>query len=185
MIVIKPITKLDLDDLHRLSTGYISHARYVVSRKEEGDSFALELQLAPLAQPYYKRWDRPDEEITAIYKQAAASGFSFGAYDGQLCVGIILAEPHHWNNSLWVWELHVAQSHRRRGIGRRLVESVAGKARPAGFRIIVCETQNSNVPAINFYRNVGFAIEGIDISYYTNDDYPDGEMAIFMKMRLG
>jgi len=189
MIVIKPLTTLNREDLYRLSSGYTADARYDVRRRESGETFALELQLEPLPQPYHKLWDRPDEELLVTYHQAAASGFSFDAYDEQLadqpCVGIALAEPQQWNKSLWVWELHVAESHRRRGIGRQLVESLAGKARSAGFRVIVCETQNTNVPAIHFYRQVGFGIEGVDISYYTNEDYPDGEIAIFMKKRLG
>lgn len=90
-----------------------------------------------------------------------------------------------WNKSLWVWEFHVAEMYRRRGLGRRLMDALAGRAKAAGLRTIVCETQNTDVPAIDFYRAVGFSIEGIDVSYYTNDDLlPGGEVAIFMKRRL-
>ncbi len=42
---------------------------------------------------------------------------------------------------------------------------------------------NTLVPAIDFYRAVGFAVEGIDLSYYTNDDL-NNEVAVFMKRRL-
>jgi streptothricin acetyltransferase len=54
-------------------------------------------------------------------------------------------------------------------------------SRETGLRAIVCETQNTNVPAIDFYRHIGFTLEGIDLSFYTNDDYLNGEVAIFMK----
>ena len=57
-------------------------------------------------------------------------------------------------------------------------------ATAAGLRTIVCETQNTNVPAIQFYRKLGFRMEGIDISYYTNNDLPDGEIAVFMKKQI-
>jgi len=53
-----------------------------------------------------------------------------------------------------------------------------------GLRIIVWETQTTNVPAIRAARRLGFQLESIDISYYTNADYPAGEMAVFMKRRL-
>jgi ribosomal protein S18 acetylase RimI-like enzyme len=49
--------------------------------------------------------------------------------------------------------------------------------------VMVCET-NTNVPAISFYRQVGFSMDGVDLSYYTNRDLTDGEVAIFMKRKL-
>jgi len=64
------------------------------------------------------------------------------------------------------------------------MEALAEKARKAGLRTIVCETQTTNAPAIRFYRKLGFNIEGIDLSCYSNEDFPDGEIAIFMKRRL-
>ena len=64
------------------------------------------------------------------------------------------------------------------------MEALAEKGRAIGLRTIVCETQNTNVPAIEFYRKVGFTVEGIDLSYYTNDDVLNGEVAVFMKRGL-
>jgi streptothricin acetyltransferase len=184
MIDRRLLTKLKLDDLHRLVTGYTSEARYQISKTESDQEFVLALELVSLEQPYCKHFEPPDTETLERYRDLTALGFSFGAYDGEQCVGIALAEPCNWNRSLWVWELHVAETHRRRGVGRQLVEALTEKARVTGLRVLVCETQNTNVPAINFYRKVGFHIEGIDLSYYSNDDFPDGEIAVFMKKRL-
>jgi ribosomal protein S18 acetylase RimI-like enzyme len=58
------------------------------------------------------------------------------------------------------------------------------KAREANLRIAYCETQNTNVPAIRFYRKLGFRMEALNLSLYTNEDYPDGEIALFMKRKL-
>ena len=53
------------------------------------------------------------------------------------------------------------------------------------LRALVCETQSLNVPAIRFYRKMGFTLDGIDLSYYTNEDYhPTQNVAIFMKYKL-
>jgi ribosomal protein S18 acetylase RimI-like enzyme len=49
---------------------------------------------------------------------------------------------------------------------------------------MVAETQTTNVPAICFYRQAGFEFGGIDLSYYTNRDRIDGEVALFMKRKL-
>lgn len=184
MIEIRPVAELNIDDLYRLVTGYTSRAKYRISKRESDKQFSLSLALIPLAQPYLKRYDHLDKESVENYRQIAALGFSFGAYAGGQCVGIALAEPHRWNGSLWVWELHVAESHRRRGVGRQLIETLAEKAREVGLRTVVCETQNTNVPAIQFYHSVGFRIEGVDLSYYSNEDFPDGEIALFMKRRV-
>lgn len=64
------------------------------------------------------------------------------------------------------------------------MEALADRARKADLRIMVCETQNTNVPAIEFYRKVSFEVEGIDLSYYSNNDVTNGEVAIFMKKKL-
>lgn len=184
MIDIKPLVRLNPDDLHRLVTGYVSDAKYQVSKTESVNKLVLRLELLPLSQPFRKRYDHLDVETLEQYRRLPPLGFSFGAYEDGLCVGLALAESRDWNKSLWVWELHVAETHRRRGIGRRLLEALAEKGRAAGLRTLVCETQNSNMPAIQFYRSAGFKIEGIDLSYYSNNDFPDGEIALFMKKRL-
>ena len=179
-----PLAKFNPDDLLRLVTGYTSDAKYAVSKSESVRRFTIALELVSLPQPFHKRYDHLDAETMKHYQRILALGFSFGAYDEDLCMGFTIAEPRYWNKSLWVWELQVAKTHRRRGIGRRLVNELAEKARGAGLRSIVCETQNTNVPAIRFYRKVGFNIEGIDLSYYSNNDFPDGEIALFMKKRI-
>jgi streptothricin acetyltransferase len=174
MIEIRPVTHLNEDDLHRLVRGYIADAVYRVGKSEGEGQFVLTLELVTLPRPFVKQFD-VEPGTLALYRAVPQHGFSFAAYDGDLCAGIALAEPHHWNQSLWVWEFHVAESHQRQGIGRQLMEALAQKAEAAGLRTIVCETQNSNVPAIRFYSCLGFHIEGIDLSYYSNNDFPDGE----------
>ena len=144
---------------------------------------SFDLRLVTLNETYVKRFHYNDETLQQ-YSTVLNSGYSFGAYDGNLLVGLAIAEGHRWNRSLSVHEFHVAETHRNQGVGRRLMEYVVEEAGRAGFRIIVCETQNTNPTAINVYRKLGFRVEGVDISFYSNDDYPEGEIAVFMKRRL-
>jgi ribosomal protein S18 acetylase RimI-like enzyme len=156
---------------------------YVVQKTESEMNTGISLEWVDLEKPYVKRWETDQRELARL-QAAVLEGFSWAAYDGELVVALAIAEPRRWNRSLWVWDLHVAETHRRQGIGRRLIETLADCANQAGFRVLVCETQNTNAPAIAFYRQVGFEIDGIDLSYYTNADMTDGEVAIFMKRKL-
>jgi streptothricin acetyltransferase len=184
MIKLLPLTQITLSDLQRIASGYSSDAKYAVTYTDSENHVSFNLQPVLLDKPYTKQYDHYDEETLELYNRALGDGYSFGAYDGDLLAGLIIAEPRRWNLSIWVWEFHVAESYCHRGIGKRSMESVAEKASKEGFRTIVCETQNTNSNAIIIYRKLGFRMEGVDISYYTNEDYPNGETAVFMKRRL-
>lgn len=183
MIEFKPLERLDADEWAILQAGYVSTARYAVAKDETPELTMIRLELIPLARPYIKRWDYNAEDV-ARYTPLLANGFSWGAYEGRPLAGLAIAEPHAWNRVLWVWEFHVAEGRRGQGIGRQLMEHLAQRAQAAGLRALVCETQNTNPRAINFYRQTGFTLEGVDLSYYTNDDAIEGEVAIFMKRKL-
>jgi ribosomal protein S18 acetylase RimI-like enzyme len=184
MIEIHSLTQLDSTDLKRVASGYSSNGKHVVTYSDSESHTSFDLQFVTLNQPYVKKFDDYDNETLKRYDQILNNGYSFGAYENNVLVGFIISEPREWNRSLWVFEFHVAETHRNRGIGKRLMEFVAENARRKGLRTIVCETQKTNANAIEVYRKLGFSLEGIDISYYSNNDYPDGEIAVFMKRRL-
>jgi ribosomal protein S18 acetylase RimI-like enzyme len=184
MIEVRVLTELKLNDLRRVASGYCSDSKYVVAYTESQDQVSFDLQLTALEKPFSKTYDHFDAETLERYDAILEGGYSFGAYDGGLLVGLVIAEARLWNHSLSVNEFHVTATHRNSGIGKRLMEAVTTKALRAGLRTIVCETQNTNAVAIQVYRKLGFTVEGIDISYYSNADFPDGEIAVFMKKRL-
>jgi ribosomal protein S18 acetylase RimI-like enzyme len=183
IIKIRPLDTLNRDDIQRLNIGYVSPAKYIVHKDETPQRTMITLELVQLEQPYIKRWETDEEEYAQLAR-TVQEGFTLGAFDDRQMVGIAIAEPRRWNRSMWVWEFHVAQEYRRKGIGKRLMDELTERAREAGMRVLVCETQNTNVPAIMFYRSVGYEIHGIDLSYYTNTDFPNGEVAIFMKKKV-
>jgi ribosomal protein S18 acetylase RimI-like enzyme len=183
MIAIGPLNALTLEDLRRTASGYISAERYRVEHTESDQLITFDLKLEALAAPYVKKYAF-DEDTMAAYKPLLGNGFTFGVFAEKLLIGLAISEVYRWNNSLWIHDFHIAEEYRGRGLGRQLMHAVENAARQAGIRIIACETQNKNVPAINFYRRIGFSLEGIDLSHYRNSDHPDGEIAVFMKMRL-
>jgi ribosomal protein S18 acetylase RimI-like enzyme len=183
MIRIAKLTQIDSKRLRALTAGYTSPAKYVVSKTESEEVTTITLTLSPIDPPYVKRFGK-DEELEAHYDEILKQGLSLGAYDGNELIGIAIAEKREWNKSMWVWDFHIDADYQGQGIGTKLMNTLAKNAMEADLRVMVCETQNTNVPAINFYRKVGFEIEGLDLSYYTNKDVEEGEVAIFMKRKL-
>lgn len=185
MIQIRPLHQLNASDAQRLIFGYTSDAKYAMKREVRGNGWTFTLDRVQLPQTYVKRYDHVNAVTVCEFQRLVALGFSFGAYDGNHCVALAIASREDWNKSYWVHELHVAQTHLRRGIGRFLVDALATKGRATGLRTLCCETQTTNVPAIDFYLRVGFQLEGLDLSKYRNTDYPDGEIMLAMKKPLG
>ena len=160
--------------------GYTSSAVYRVEKSENDIQTVISLNLIQLPTPYVKKWESTSEQETD-YSNIVEKGLSLGVYDEDRLVGIAIAEKQEWNRTLWVWEFHIDMQYQRRGIGRQLMDRLEDIGRENGCRVMVCETQNTNVPAIRFYRSVGFKIGAIDLSYYTNRDMTDFEVAVFMK----
>jgi ribosomal protein S18 acetylase RimI-like enzyme len=57
--------------------------------------------------------------------------------------------------------LIVAPGRRRQGIGRVLLEAMLGEARQRGLRGVVAVVQETNVPALSFFRAAGFEESGV------------------------
>lgn len=183
MIEIRPLHSLL--GLSNLITGYTSEQKYQITRTETSDQVIFSMQLIQLEQPYVKHFDNYlDVETFRRYADFLRQGLSLGVYDRDELVGVGISEAQAWNNSMWVWEFHVAESHRGRGIGEQLMKGLVAKGQAANLRAIFCETQTTNVPAIRFYHKMGFTCDGLNLSFYTNEDWPDGEVAVFMKKTL-
>ena len=73
----------------------------------------------------------------------------------------------------------VAESCRRRGVGKKLLKKLETEAKERGARVILLEVRVSNAPAMTMYLKEGF--KGI---YVRPRYYPDGENAVVMQKEL-
>ena len=73
----------------------------------------------------------------------------------------------------------VAESCRRRGVGKKLLKKLETEAKERGARVILLEVRVSNAPAMTMYLQEGF--KGI---YVRPRYYPDGEDAVVMQKEL-
>ncbi len=183
MIQIKELKILDIEKSRAIATGYTSEYVYEITKEENAQKIVFSLIRKKLHSPLIKE-DMLDEGLFKHYKEIISNGFCYGVYAKNEMIGIALAEKEDWNNSLWIWEFHIDEKYRRMGLGTKLMNKIEEIAKDQHIRIMICETQNNNVRAINFYRKIGFEVEGIDLSYYSNQDIDKGEIAIFMKKKL-
>ncbi|MSR83028.1 MAG: GNAT family N-acetyltransferase [Candidatus Latescibacteria bacterium] len=103
---------------------------------------------------------------------------------GPELVGFTGVKYEAWNRRMGVGHLYVAPQHRGKGIGRGLIESAVNYARTTEARCLWLETQNTNYPAIQFYRRAGFRLCGLDESLYDPLGLGRGEVALFFARDL-
>jgi len=103
--------------------------------------------------------------------------------DGQLVGRLSLArDPHPASHHVADLGLMVAASHRRRGVGRMLLEQAAAWAQESDVRKLELHVFPWNEPAIRLYETFGFEREGVRREHYRRDgEYVD---AILMAYRL-
>jgi ribosomal protein S18 acetylase RimI-like enzyme len=180
-VSLRPLRQPDLAQLPIVITGYITAETYTIHKQESESETAVTLKLVSLSAPKTITYDHLDKEELDRLAAIVAEGLSVGAFAGERLVGVAIASAEAWNRSLRVWEFHVAESFRGRGIGRQLMAKVVATAVSQNLRVIVCETQSSNVPAIRAYRKLGFVLDAIDLSFYSNEDMEKESVAVFMK----
>lgn len=184
MIEIRSLTAFDPLTYQQISTGYIAQTVYEVKKHESRTRTVFSLERVERREPFVKRWEHTADDLATLGR-LVEMGYSLGAYEGEVLVGYAFCEPRLWNKTLWLVELEVAASFRSQRIGTQLMQAVFRMAEEGGFRCVGLETQNTNTRAIDFYYKNGFTIDGIDVSFYTNEDLHGGEVAVFMKRKVG
>lgn len=101
-----------------------------------------------------------------------------GALVGRLSVA---RDPHSASRHVADLGLMVAATHRRRGIGRALLDQAADWARDAGVRKLELHVFPWNEPAVHLYESFGFEREGYRKEHYARgDDVVDAILMAFV-----
>lgn len=77
------------------------------------------------------------------------------AYDGETPVACGALRPIS-DTEVEVKRMYVTESHRGRGVSRRVLEFLESKARGLGFRRLLLETGDQQTAAIGLYSSAGF-----------------------------
>lgn len=91
------------------------------------------------------------------------------AFDGEQPVGFVLAHElprrHGDPSKLFVYEVDVAETHRRRGIASALLARLAELARERRIRVGFVLTEHDNVAANALYRSAGLASSRVVVEW--------------------
>jgi RimJ/RimL family protein N-acetyltransferase len=146
-----------------------------VRRARPGDATALvELAEAVASEPEgwlvaEGAWRSVGEErryLRTIGRYPHAAVF-VAELDGRVIARLSLArDPHPASAHVADLGLMVAASHRRRGIGRALLDAAVEWARGAGVRKLELHVFPYNEPALALYEGFGFRREGVQKGHY-------------------
>jgi RimJ/RimL family protein N-acetyltransferase len=163
----------------------------IVRRAEPGDAAAL-VALAEEVGREEGRWiltssswrSVSDERRYLKAVQRHADAAVFVAEDGGRVVGrlSLARDPHPSSQHVADLGLMVAAGHRRRGIGKVLLEEAVRWARESRVRKLELHVFPWNEPALGLYESFGFEREGLRREHYARDgEYVD---AILMAYRV-
>jgi ribosomal protein S18 acetylase RimI-like enzyme len=156
----------DAAGIQAIDTSFTTDRVYRFGRERGGFGFSLPLLTrAPLTKSY------------ALPEADPREGAFVAEIDGAI-VGFAQVEPPAWNGRAAVRHLYVSPPYRGQGVGKALLDALAGQARASGTRCLWVETQNVNYPAVQFYLAMGFYLSGLDESFYDPVELP-GEFALF------
>lgn len=105
----------------------------------------------------------PDEAYD--FDRVSQKGCALAAYDGGVCVGLIVLEDRFWKY-MHVYDLKVAATARNKGVGKALVRAALEEACRRDYRGLYLEAQDNNLNACLFYVKTGFVIGGFDNRLY-------------------
>ena len=93
--------------------------------------------------------------------------------------GYIDIRAHAWNQILYINNLAITASYRRKGVGTRLMRAALDWGRQQKLRAAILDTSTKNYPAICFYQKQGFTFCG-----FNDQLYPNRDIALFFSINL-
>ncbi len=163
--------------------GYKTDKIYHVSKKCESNKINMELEIEQLDSLYEKEWKQNPDSFD-YFKDIIDQGLSIGCFENDRLIGFALIGYYAWNKSMWIENIRVAEPYHGKGVGKKLINELVNQGKLKKARILGLETQNTNYPAIEFYKKCGFEISGIDFGRYPQRENDRQQVAVLMQIEL-
>ncbi len=163
----------------RLPVSYTSGSYYDISVERTGDGFDIPIRKKKFDTPF-THVPEDGEYPDRLYEDWWENAQAYGMTENGRLLGAIEVCPEEWSNRLQITELFVDEKLRGLGYGKKLMNLAKEITVQNGYRVLMLETQSSNVNAVDFYLHEGFALIGFDTCCYTNRDLERKEVRFNM-----
>ncbi|MCB5163884.1 GNAT family N-acetyltransferase [Streptomyces bambusae] len=172
---VRPARPEDADGIDALDTSFSTGTVFEVAASGIG----FTLREVPVDPPLVKVFPDDDDDDDGDDSGGPYDRTLVAIAPGGELAGYVTVSHAPWNRRLTIEDIGIAPAHRRRGIGRLLVERAADLARSYGAAHLWLEVTNVNAPAIHAYLRLGFTFCGLDTTLY-DGTASAGEQALFM-----
>lgn len=162
----------DADSLCRIDSGFETNQVLELSQQDLSFSFEKAKRNPSVSKRY---------EFSLTPEVLDEADTSLVAIEKNVPIAYLVSVREEWNSRLVISHFYVDRNYRGRGAGRALFSELLRRI-PDRTRHVFVETQNVNLPAIAFYRKMGFAICGFDAALYDGEE--KGEVAIFLSLPI-
>lgn len=180
MITYKEVDKSYFELYDTVSMNVDVQSEYKVERINSGlGGFTLEeIQVSP----YIKDLSKYERAVNYEKDFDVTNWRFYMAFSGDVPVGAMTiagkTEGLHMlsgrTDACVLWDIRVADAYKHNGIGQELLKMGIAGAKSDGYRQIIIECQNNNVPACRFYQKQGALLSKIDMyAYYSEPEVRD------------
>lgn len=180
MITYKEVDKSYFELYDTVSMNVDVQSEYKVERINSGlGGFTLEeIQVSP----YVKDLSKYERAVNYEQDFDITNWRFYMAFSGDVPVGAMTiagkTEGLHMlsgrTDACVLWDIRVADAYKYNGIGQELLKMGIAGAKSDGYRQMIIECQNNNVPACRFYQKQGALLSKIDMyAYYSEPEVRD------------
>ncbi len=175
-MLVRPAEPKDLSPCGRLDHSCTTNHVWQMDTRKTEEAQRVMFRTVRLPREIRVDYPRQGEDLLAGWRRR--DGFIVAEVDGHVRGYATLAmQPEH--GLVWVGDLVVDRSHRRRGIGKALLKASAQWGSRKHMVRLTVEVQTKNYPAIQFCHARGLTFSGYNDHYWSSED-----IAVFFTGRL-
>mgnify|MGYP002725698582 CR=1 FL=1 len=163
-MVYRELTIEDIPTLKTIDGSLTSNSKYSLVRSTDDSGLSYKLKIEQVGGPFnfpanYSCEEGDESQYRVMLSDP--SGWGMIALDEGSVAGFCLCQEQAVTRSFYIEGLFVDRSLRGQGIGKSLISLIIKEARMRKLESVWLKTENTNMPACQFYQNCGFRITGI------------------------